>query len=315
MSERLEQIGREITALVTKLDKVGGIDYRDSINQLLEEAAGLCDNESAFESFKEAHCPNLKQSRTYELLSIEQGRKTVEEVRDATRRRVAKHRASKKEAVTESDSVTSNSASLALAIQKQADDVVAKLPASWDTAEESAERRKAEYAAADDVETKADDYPERTVTKSELMAALGVILSCKFVPRDEYSSNIADITDPDIELCDALSEAEEIIGYLRSQTEFNDAVGKALQERRQAKEADEKAQNEAAKKRAREIAPQIKERAAKLGYELTKIRGTIFYLKGKGDDHHSIHVDRIDDRLERLEREKAEAAADIEAAA
>jgi hypothetical protein len=105
---RLDQIGREITARIEKLDKIGekAVDHVDSISHLLAEAEKLCDTPQAFEAFKRQHCPKLGQSRTYELLAINEGRKSLEKVRAATRARVAKHRAAKK-TVTESDSVTS----------------------------------------------------------------------------------------------------------------------------------------------------------------------------------------------------------------
>jgi hypothetical protein len=106
---RLREIGREIKARLAKLDHLGGktVDMFDSITCLLKEAEGLCDA-VGFAEFKKTYCPELGQSRTYELLSIEQGRKTAEEIREANRLRVAKHRAKKKADVTEKDSVTLN---------------------------------------------------------------------------------------------------------------------------------------------------------------------------------------------------------------
>lgn len=256
---RLEQLGREIEVLVEKLDKVGGkaVDYRDTIDQLLEEANKLCDDNAAFEVFKDQHCPKLKRSRTYELLAVEQGHKTIEDIRAATRLRVAKHRAAKKtDDVTESDSVTRKPSTLPLAIQKQAEDVTAKLPASWETAEESAEKRRAEYAAAEQPEAQndSDDYvPQRSITKAELMAALETILWCRIKPREEYDSDVADIKDPDIELFDALSEAEEIIGGLLYQIRLDDSVWKALEERTRAEKEMRKAQS---KRRRQKPVPQ-----------------------------------------------------------
>jgi hypothetical protein len=103
---RLHDIGREINARLAKLDHLGGkaVDMFDSINCLLKEAEGLCDADG-FAEFKQTYCRKLGQSRTYELLAVQQGRKTVEQIREATRLRVAKHRAAKK-AVTEKPSVT-----------------------------------------------------------------------------------------------------------------------------------------------------------------------------------------------------------------
>jgi hypothetical protein len=130
--DRLQQIGREISVRVEKLDKLGtkAVDQVDSIDRLLAEAEKLCDTPQAFEAFKLKHCPKLSQSRTYELLVIKEGRKTLEEVQAATRARVARHRATKK-AVTEKVSVTSSVSNIQPA------------------AEASADQRKAEYAATE----------------------------------------------------------------------------------------------------------------------------------------------------------------------
>jgi hypothetical protein len=105
---RLNDIGREIKARVGKLNQLGGkaVDQVDSINHLLGEAEKLCDPAGfTFAAFKKSHCPELGQSRIYELLAIRDGRKTLEEIRADTRKRVAKHREGKRD-VTE-NSVTS----------------------------------------------------------------------------------------------------------------------------------------------------------------------------------------------------------------
>jgi hypothetical protein len=104
----LHDIGRQIQAKVEILNRLGGkaVDMKDSIDHLLADAEKLCD-QGGFEAFKKCYCQGLGQSRTYELLAIQQGRKTVEDIRAATRRRVAEHRAAKRN-VTESDSVTSD---------------------------------------------------------------------------------------------------------------------------------------------------------------------------------------------------------------
>jgi hypothetical protein len=110
-ADRLEQIGREITARVEKLDKLGAkaADHVDSIDCLLAEAEKLCETAEAFATFKQTHCAELGRSRIYELLAIKDGRKTREEIRALTRARVARHRAGKK-AVTDKPSVTSQAA-------------------------------------------------------------------------------------------------------------------------------------------------------------------------------------------------------------
>lgn len=96
--DRLEQIGREISARVEKLDKIGvkAVDHVNSINHLLAEAEKLCETPEVFAAFKRDHCPDLSRSRTYELLAIKGGRKSLENIRASTRARVTKHRAGKK---------------------------------------------------------------------------------------------------------------------------------------------------------------------------------------------------------------------------
>ena len=106
----LHNIGRQIQVKVEILNHLGGkaVDMKDSIDHLLADAEKLCDR-GGFEAFKKHYCQGLGQSRTYELLAIQQGRKTVEDIRAATRRRVAEHRAAKRN-VTKSDSVTADPA-------------------------------------------------------------------------------------------------------------------------------------------------------------------------------------------------------------
>ena len=79
----------------------------DTIDHLLADAEKLCGPAGlTFEDFKKTYCPELGRSRTYEVLAIQDGRKTIEEIRAATRKRVAKHRAN----VTDKPSVTSDPA-------------------------------------------------------------------------------------------------------------------------------------------------------------------------------------------------------------
>lgn len=104
----LHRLGREIRARVESLDRIGAkaVDMVDSINYLLGEAEQLC-TPDGFVAFKQTYCPELGRSRTYELLAIEQGRKTVEQIRAAGRERVAKHRAAQR-SVTDNKSVTAD---------------------------------------------------------------------------------------------------------------------------------------------------------------------------------------------------------------
>lgn len=154
---RLHDIGREIRARVDKLNHLGGkaVDMVDSIDHLLAEAEKCCDAEG-FVAFKKTYCPELGQSRTYELLAIQDGRKTLDQIRAATRQRVAKHREAKR--VTEKDSVTSNAPATTIKLNGQsvkADDLgpAARekiIEALKETPQESAEARKAQHAAAEE---------------------------------------------------------------------------------------------------------------------------------------------------------------------
>jgi hypothetical protein len=114
-----------------------------------------------------------------------------------------------------------------------------------------------------------DEYvPERTITKAELMAALKTILWCR------SENDLADVTDPDVELHDALKEAEDIIRHLRCQVRDNDSVSEAFEEKQRA---------------AKKQKPAIEERPAKLG-------------------SRSVAFDDVDDWLEeRAEQGKAAA--------
>jgi hypothetical protein len=62
---RLEQIGREITARVEKLDQLGAkaVDQVDSIDHLLAEAEKLCATPEAFAAFKQQDADGLDYAR------------------------------------------------------------------------------------------------------------------------------------------------------------------------------------------------------------------------------------------------------------
>jgi ParB-like chromosome segregation protein Spo0J len=159
-----------------------------------------------------------------------------------------------------------------------------------------------------------DDYvPWRTVTKAELMAALKTILACR------SEGDLAHITDPDVELHDALKEAREIIWNLGCQVENDGSVKEALEEKQRAEEEKqraEKAKRKAQYKIAKKQAPAIRERAAKLGYELVKLCGTTFYFGDlKTRYMWPVEFDGIDRWLEERAAEGKAAATGIEAAA
>src|SRR5262249_28762166 len=67
-----------------------------SAAQHLARAKERCDD-GGFEAFRNKYWPDLGKSRVYELLSIGNEKKSIEEVKASTRARVAKHRAKKRE--------------------------------------------------------------------------------------------------------------------------------------------------------------------------------------------------------------------------
>jgi hypothetical protein len=66
--------------------------HRITAGQLLESAINSCD-EAGFDAFLKKFCPDLGRSRVYELKSIAAGKKSLDDVRAATRNRVSRHRA------------------------------------------------------------------------------------------------------------------------------------------------------------------------------------------------------------------------------
>jgi hypothetical protein len=102
-----------------------------TVGELLARIADACD-ESGFEACRNKFYPELGRSRTYELRAIATGAKSVEQNREETRKRVAKHRALRRASVT--SPVTESTGS------------------SVTDAGSSVEQRKAFYAAADAVE-------------------------------------------------------------------------------------------------------------------------------------------------------------------
>lgn len=98
---KLQDLGKKVNAHLTKAaqceDKAE--QHRVSAGQLLVEAKKACDD-GGFRKFRELFCPQLGQSRVYELLAIATNKKSIEDIKAGTRERVAKHRANKANSVT-----------------------------------------------------------------------------------------------------------------------------------------------------------------------------------------------------------------------
>jgi hypothetical protein len=81
-------------------------DHQKKAGEYLVEAYKAC-SEDGFKVFREKFFPHLQRSRVYQLMQIAVGTYTLDEIREATRNRVAKHRANKKaEAAVPTPSVT-----------------------------------------------------------------------------------------------------------------------------------------------------------------------------------------------------------------
>ena len=147
---KLQDLGERIIVHLTKAaqcdDKAE--QHRISAGKLLAEAMAACDG-GGFNKFRELCCPNLGKSRAHELLQIASGKKTVEETKTATRERVNRHRSAKAAA----PKVPAPQSSVTVT----------------DDAEASAEKREAEYAAADGDTPKANeaDTEAGTVANAE----------------------------------------------------------------------------------------------------------------------------------------------------
>jgi hypothetical protein len=105
----LQDLGERIAAHLERARKCEekAEQHYTSVAKLLVNAKKVCD-EGGFTAFRERFCPKFSQSRAYELLSIANDKKSVEEIRAATRARVAKHRANKAaDAVTVAESTES----------------------------------------------------------------------------------------------------------------------------------------------------------------------------------------------------------------
>jgi hypothetical protein len=151
------------------------------------------------------------------------------------------------------------------------------------------------------------EKPDITITKAELMPLLKAIL--KYSAEDDCWR---EIPDADLELCDALEEAETVLRSLHWDARNNPSVNKAINQRDEAEKHERKAQRKIDHEKAKGIEPEIRERAKALGYDELKVHGTGFRFKKAGLYGFSIEVDRIYDWLETHE---AEARAEAEAEA
>jgi hypothetical protein len=92
----LQDLGKRIAAHFDKARKYQekAEQHYTAIAQHLAKAKEACDA-GGFNAFREKFFPELGRTRTYELLAIATNKKSVEETKAGTRKRVAKHRAKK----------------------------------------------------------------------------------------------------------------------------------------------------------------------------------------------------------------------------
>jgi hypothetical protein len=241
---RLLDIGREIAARVEKLDKIGvkAVDHVDSINHLLAEAEKLCETAEAFKAFKQNHCPNLGRSRTYELLAIEEGRKSLDGIRALTRARVAKHRAAKsRKPVTDKPSVTLNGESidaskLGTAARSQITDALAdSKPAPADDVEAEAAARKALYAESEPTLVPAEQTTEMEAQPIATPPSLSALISGLLVVAREhiYFTNVfsreelVSFPHTHAEIKDLADKLEALAAYMAKVRRQERAIAKA----------------------------------------------------------------------------------------
>ena len=93
----VQELGKRISAHLVKArqcEEKADQHYR-TVAQCLAKAKEACDD-GGFDAFREKFCPDLGKTRTYELLAIASGKKSVGQIRADTRERTARSRANKK---------------------------------------------------------------------------------------------------------------------------------------------------------------------------------------------------------------------------
>jgi hypothetical protein len=116
-------------------------DHWVSAACLLAEAKTAC-TEDGFETFHLKFCPELGRSRTYELLAIASGTKSVEQIQAETCERVARHRAKASSSVTVTDSIPADNQSSSVTVTDEINtDEINSEPAVTVEAARDGERR------------------------------------------------------------------------------------------------------------------------------------------------------------------------------
>jgi hypothetical protein len=146
VAAELEQAGKFIAAQIEKArgyeadakEKVEHAlkradDHWTSVAQRLSEARKLCfESKQNFDDFKKKYAPDLSRTTIYRLTSIGAGTLSIEEQRKTWREEKREKRAAAKESRTKMSGIDE-------AARKQVEGVIANLPSSWGTPEESAD--------------------------------------------------------------------------------------------------------------------------------------------------------------------------------
>ena len=137
--KNLESAGKEIVAHITAGDKAKdkAVEHYKAAGLLLLDVSNK--HPKDFTAFLTRSCAGLGRSRAYELMQMAGGRKTVEQIRADTKKRVDRHRAKNKQRPLQ-ETVTD---------QPEVADAPTIVPNPEPTAEASAEQRKAQHAAQD----------------------------------------------------------------------------------------------------------------------------------------------------------------------
>jgi hypothetical protein len=127
-------------------------DNWTSVYQRLAAVRAKCkEAKVSFEKFKEQYCEGLGgRSKLYKALAIADGRTTEEQQREQDAKRQAAKRAKDEGVRDVTDSPTANDHAVKTdgpgeAAKRQVEDVIAKLPSSWETPEESSKARTVVY--------------------------------------------------------------------------------------------------------------------------------------------------------------------------
>jgi hypothetical protein len=173
-------LGKQIAAHLEKARKCEekAEQHYTTIGQRLVQVQDLCDD-GGFHAVREKFFPDLGRSRTYEILQIATGKKSIEGIRAGTRERIRRHRARQNLSVTVTDAAPVTGGENPPPLSDDVDDCVAAV------------RRRIESAVVE-IETQ-HRYKDKSRQKFErLFAAVAdtiADLECKLLSRIEDNTD------------------------------------------------------------------------------------------------------------------------------